>query len=210
MSRTVNNQTSKDKVWIDETGTAIPFNRTHQIERLKEKKAFSLYKKAVAINKELSDFKSHMAEICEEVYTKAMAELKNESANKGNFTWYNFDRSIRIEVKINERIEFEDIAIKACQDKLNKYISENTSSTDPLIPQLINDAFSTQRGKLDAKKVMGLLRYRSRIKNELFQEAMEHLEQSIRRPSSKAYYMISVRTEEGKYELLDLNFASVR
>ena len=151
-----------------------------------------------------------MAEICEEVYTKAMAELKNESANKGNFTWYNFDRSIRIEVKINERIEFEDIAIKACQDKLNKYISENTSSTDPLIPQLINDAFSTQRGKLDAKKVMGLLRYRSRIKNELFQEAMEHLEQSIRRPSSKAYYMISVRTEEGKYELLDLNFASVR
>jgi len=210
MSKQVNNQTSKDKNWIDETGTSIPFNRTHAIERLKEKKAFQLYKKALVLNNELVKFKEHMAEVCDEVYKKAMEELKNESPNKGNFTWYNFDRSIRIEVKINERIEFEDMAIQACKDKLNKYISENTSSTDPLIPQLINDAFSTQRGKLDAKKVMGLLRYRSRIKNELFQQAMDHLEESIRRPSSKAYYMISVRTDEGKYELLDLNFASVR
>ena len=30
--------TTKDKIWVDESGTQIPYNRTTPIERKKEKK----------------------------------------------------------------------------------------------------------------------------------------------------------------------------
>jgi len=203
-------QKTKDPIWVDETGMQIPVNRITKIERLKERHAGSIHKKSMAIHESLKVFKSEVTAMCQEVYDLAMAEANNsESKSKGNFLWYNFDRTIQIQVKIAERIEFDDLLIKACQDKLKQYINENVTSTDPLIPQLINDAFSTTRGKLDSKKVMSLLRYRSRVKNPLFEEAMKHLEDSIRRPESKAYFMVAIRNEEGKYENIDLNFSSV-
>lgn len=210
MNNNITVQKTKDQLWIDETGMKIPVNRITKVEKMKERYAASIYKKSIDINERLKAFKSEVTEMCQEVYDLAMAEANNsDSKSKGNFMWYNFDRSIQIQVKIAERIEFDDLLIKACQDKLNQYINENVTSNDPLIPQLVSDAFSTTRGKLDSKKVMSLLRYRSRVKNPLFEEAMKHLEESIRRPESKAYFMVSVRNEEGKYDNIDLNFSSI-
>lgn len=210
MNNNITVQKGTTPLWVDETGMQIPVNRITKIERLKERHAASIYKKSIGIHESLKAFKADVTKMCQEVYDLAMAEANNaDSKSKGNFMWYNFDRSIQVQVKIAERIEFDDLLIKACQDKLAQYINENVTSTDPLIPQLINDAFSTTKGKLDSKKVMSLLRYRSRVKNPLFEEAMKHLEDSIRRPESKAYFMVSVRNEEGKYENIDLNFSSV-
>ena len=71
-------------------------------------------------------------------------------------------------------------------------------------------AFATEKGKLDAKKVMGLLKFRSKEKNKNFQKALDLLEDSIRRPQSKQYFHVAVRNEEGGYDNIDLNFSSVK
>src|SRR5690606_379589 len=127
----------------------------------------------------------------------------------GNFTWHNFDRSLKIEVSINERIQFDDLTITACKDKLNQLIDANNEGKVESIKDMVNDAFSTSRGKLDAKKVMSLLKYKSRIKAPVFQEAMVLLEESIRRPDSKVYFRIWKKNQDGKYENIDLNFSSI-
>lgn len=209
MKTVVKNQKSKDKIWIDEKGVGIPYSRTTKSERLMEKESAKLLKEAIGINAKLVNFKDVLREMCHEVYDVFMEENNNHKKSKGNFTWYNFDRSIKIEVSINERIEFDDLNIQACKDKLNQFLSDNVESKNEFIKQLVLDAFETSRGKLDAKKVMSLLRYRNKIKAPIFHEALNLLQQSIRRPDSKAYFRIWAKNEEGKYQNIELNFSSI-
>lgn len=211
MTTVVKIQKRDDKLWEDEKGLQVPYSRTTKVERMMERYSAKLMNEAVKINEKLSSFKAQIQTICNEVYDAFMAEHDNVKSRKGkgNFTWYNFDRSIRIEVSIKERIEFDDLSITACKDKLDDFLSANVESKDEFIKQLVLDAFETSRGRLDAKKVMSLLRYKSKIKTPLFQQAMELLETSIRRPDSKMYFRIWVRDEEGNYQNIDLNFSSI-
>ena len=78
-----------------------------------------------------------------------------------------------------------------------------------MIVQLITDAFNKTKGQLDANKVLSLLRYRSKFKATKFQEALDLLEKSIRRPDSKTYFRVSYRKENGEYQVIDLNFSSI-
>ena len=94
-----------------------------------------------------------------------MQEKENDKKGKGNFTWFNFDRSIKVEVSISDRIEFDDLGIIACKDKLNEFLDSNIESKDDAVKSMILDAFNNTKGELDAKKVMNLLRYKSKIKN---------------------------------------------
>jgi len=206
--RKIEKQKSTDQYWKDEKGIQCLYSRTTKSERLMEAQSYKLAKEALKLNQELSAFKNYVREVCQEVYDTYMSE-KEATPTKGNFIWYNFDRSIKIEVSIKERIEFDDLGITACKSKLHDFLKENVESKDAFIKDMVMDAFETSRGKLDAKKVMSLLRYRSKIKNPLFQEALNLLEESIRRPESKTYFRVSTRTSEGKYEVIDLNFSSI-
>jgi tRNA nucleotidyltransferase/poly(A) polymerase len=150
-----------------------------------------------------------MQKLCNEVYVKMMEEFKTKTDSKGNFTWFNFDRSVKVEVSIADRIDFDDLTITACKDKLDEFLDQNLDSKQEFVKQLVTDAFSTSRGKLDAKKVMSLLKYRTKIKSDLFQEALNLLESAIRRPDSRTYFRIWERDKSGEYKLIDLNFSSI-
>lgn len=202
-------QSSKDKLWKDETGFALPYNRLTPVEKLQERYATSLINKAIGMNAKLTAFKESIKEMCQEVYDKFMEENNNTKPSKGNFTWFNFDRSIKIEVSVSDRIDFDDLTIAACKDKLHEFLEENVESKDAFIKQLVLDSFETSRGKLDAKKVMSLLKYKNKIKHPLFTEAMDLLNQSIRKPDSKTYFRIWLKDKDGKYQNVDLNFSSI-
>lgn len=202
-------QKVKEKAWKDETGQSVPIEYISAGNRLKEKCAASILKEAVIINKRLVAFKKQVETESRKVLEKMLEEYKSKADGKGNITWYNFDRSIKIDVSISERIDFEEIAISACKDKLNEFLSQNLDSKQEFVKELVSDAFSTSKGKLDAKKVMSLLKYRTKITDALFQDALNLLEGSIRRPDSKTYFRIWQRADNGEYKLIDLNFSSI-
>ncbi len=205
----VKKQTSKDQFWLDEKGIKIPYNRTTALERKMENKAFSILKKAVDEHNRIKKFKRELADICSDIYDQYMSE-KKVKPSKGNFTWYNFNRTIKIEASIKDRIEFDDLAIEAAKAKLQEFLDNNVEAKDQFIKDLVLDAFQTSRGKLDVKKVLSLVRYRSKIKSKLFQEAVNLIEEGIRRPDSKMYFRIWQKNPEtGKYEDVQLNFSSI-
>lgn len=203
-------QSSKSQMWYDEKGNAIPYARTTRSERLMERSSFRLLKEAQKLNSGLIALKELTRELCNEAYDAFMEEANNsDKPRKGNFTWYNFNRSIKIEVSISERIEFDDLHLAACKDKLDEFLNLNVESKDEFIKQLVMDAFETTKGNLDVKKLMGLLRYKSKIKAPLFQQAMSSLEDGIRRPDSKTYFRIWLKDDDNKYQNIDLNFSSI-
>lgn len=204
--------TSKNQFWTDESGTQIPYNRTTPIERKKEKSAFGLMKKAQKANDILKEVKEAVSQATEDILNDERKANNVKLDGKGNYTWYNFDRSIRIEVDVKEAIKFDDIKIASAKEKLMNLIRTNISGDDFII-SLVSDAFQTSRGKLDAKKILSLRKHSTRIKNETIKagwnEAMNLIDESISRPSSKSYHRISIKNEEGKYEMIDLNFATI-
>ena len=202
-------QELKNKIWKDESGQDVPVVYISQTDRLKERHAFTILKQAKQLNAKLVDYKKEVAKLCLEVYTQAMKDFKVKEDGKGNYIWFNFNRSIKVEVSINERIDFDDLTIKACKAKLDEFLDINIDSKQGFVKELITDAFSTSRGKLDSKKVMGLLKYRTKITDELFQESLNLLEQSICRPDSKTYFRVFERNEDGSYSSIDLNFSNL-
>jgi hypothetical protein len=202
-------QELKQKTWVDEAGREVPTVYLNPSDKLKERHAHTLVTRAESLYERLVEYKNLCRRLNDEVFAQSMEEYRAKGEGKGNYTWYNFDRSVKFEVSVNERIEFDDLCIKACKEKLDEFLSANVTSKQEMIKQIVTDAFSTTRGKLDAKKVMSLLRYKDKVDDSLFTESMELLERSIRRPDSKTYFRISKRQEDGSYQVIDLNFSSI-
>lgn len=206
----VNEQKTADKMWQDEKGTRVPVDRVHQNERFKEKAACKIAREALKTNNALEKFKTLCVELTEKAYQE---DLKaNKAPTKGGYTLYNFDRSIKIERSLNERIEFDDNLIKTAKEKFDDFLQAGTGSVEEVIRQMIMDAFSnTRKGKMDTKKVLHLLSYRDRISAEkypTFHQALNLIEESIRRPDSKTYYRISIK-QDGEYKSVELNFSNI-
>lgn len=196
----------KEKIWVDETGQSIPVNRILPLEKLKEKTAFQCAKDALDIHNKLSAFKEKIAKECNAIYTEAMKDAK---IGKGNFTFFNFDGSIKIETQVNELITFDTILIEKAKQKLMELVGESISSDKEFIKELVMSAFQTSKGQLDTKRVLGLKKHAKRIKDERYHEAMALIDDSIRKPSSKTYFRVWLRTAQGHYESIDLNFSSI-
>jgi hypothetical protein len=203
-------QTTKKDKWTDETGREIPLNYITPSLRLKERSAATLLKKAQSVEAKLAALKADFEKQSGDVFEKVLEEIAARGGNvpKG-FTFFNFDRSIKVERVVNERTDFDDIIISACKDKLDEFLNANLDSKTEFIKDLVTDAFSTSRGKLDAKKVLSLMKYKTKILDPLFQEALNLMSQAITRPGSKAYHKISLRDKNGEYKYVNLNFSSL-
>ena len=206
------NQTSKDANWIDETGNSIPFNRTTKSERLKEKYSNKILKEAQNASEKLKALRDLMDVAIGEILEECRSENSVKLDGKGNYTWYNFNRSIRVEVNINELITFDEIKLESAKEKLSSLIRDNTKGDD-FILSIVEQAFQTTTGKLDTKRILSLKKHTSRIVNlsikNTWQEAMDLIDQSISRPSSKKYMKVYLKDETGEYQNIPLNFSSL-
>ena len=168
-------QKSSDKMWVDESGVTIPYSRTTKTERLMERSTARILKEAQATSTKLAKCKQLIAQLTAEAYASYMAEKeisKDAKPPKGNFTMYNFDRSIKVEVNVNEPIVFDDLGIVAAKEKFDEFLEKNVTATNDYIKQMILEAFETTRGrKLDTKRVMNLIRYGSKVNNPIFSQA---------------------------------------
>lgn len=202
------------KKWIDETGLEIPANRITRSEKLRETATERLLKKAQRINESLTAFKTEVADAADEIMELVYAENGlPRSEHKGNFTFFNFDRSIKIEVSIQDRIDFDDALIAVAKQHFDEFLQNAGTGLDEMIRNLVMDAFSTRRGKLDTKKVLSMVSHRTRVpeaKYPKFHQAIDAIERAIRRPDSKRYFRIWKRDPLfGTYDAVELNFSNI-
>ena len=204
-------QKSTDKVWKNEAGEGIPYNRTTAFERAAEKFTFKTLKIAQRLNQQLADFKNVLAGEAEELFQLFLTENggRRKANDKGNVTIYNFDRSIKIEVNIDEMITFDDNTIRLAKERLDEFLTKSTGGIDKIVKDLIMSAFETSRGRMDTKKVLALKRHKDRIKDPLFTQAVELIDKAIRRPDKKKYFRVWLKDENGQYQAIDLNFSSI-
>lgn len=203
-------QTIKQPAWVDENGISVPVNRLTKAEKLREKSAHQLVKDATNLNARLETFKAQIREICSEVERAAAEDMTvSREALKGNITWFNFDRSIKVERSVSEPMAFDDMTITAAKAKLDEFLNQAIESKFDFAKEMIISAFETTKGKLDPKKITPLTRYEKRVNHPLFSEACTLIQEAIRRPDTKIYYRIWQKDDEGKYKAIELNFSNI-
>lgn len=199
------------KEYTDERGRVVPSSRFSKLEKDIDYTARKLFKKAEKLESALLEFKCEAFDLASDLLTRTLEEnAVDPGQRKGNYTFYSIDRSIKIEVKVSDRIVFDDMLIKACQEKLMSFVSKNLVNADPMFSEMIMNAFTTARGKLDTRKVLDLLRYRGKTDYTEYEEAMVILEKSIRRPDSRTYMKVwKQNPTDNSYVPVDLNFSSI-
>jgi hypothetical protein len=194
----------------DATGLLIPIKLISKIDLNADKTAKKIVKDAKALQERLIDFKDSALDACDEWYNQLLAQLKDSGkdvdSKKGNYTIFSYDRSIKIEVKIGTRLEF-DSNINIAKIKIDEYLEAITKDSNSEVATIVQHAFTTSKGKLDAKRVLQL--FSLNITNKLWVEAMEMLRQSIKTNITKRYMAIWERDANGEYQPLVLQFSNL-
>jgi len=209
MKELIKQQKSSDGMWLDESGREIPYKRTTKFERLAERTTAKMAKAAVSVHESLVALKKMIEEDSDMLYAAFTKENGQIGKGKGSATFYNFDRTIKVQVKNSERISFDENTIQLAKDKLDELLEDGLTGAKDFVRPLVMDAFETSAGKLDTKRVLGLRRHASRIKDSRYDEAMKLIDESIRTPSSKEYFQIWLLDDRGEYQDIQLNFASI-
>lgn len=200
-------QLSKQTVWQNHKGQDVPREYVAAFDRKKEQTLGSLLKKAERINELLTAFKVESFNSADALYEAMLQEANiNVETRKGNYSLFSFDKSVRLEVNVSDRIEFDE-NIEFAQFKLNEFINVKTTGSDNELRELINNAFTTSKGRLDTKRILGL--FSLKISHPLWVEAMELIKKSISTNNTVRYLTIALRNEFGKYEQVNLNFSNL-
>lgn len=204
----INQQKPADQKWKDADGLSIPYNRISPFERKSERDLFGLAKGALDLNTRLKAFKTKVKATVLELYDAFVAE-NNGKSGKGNVTLYNFDRSIKVELDVQFSIKLDEKFIDLAKGELEDLVADGLSGAKEWIEPIVMDAFSTNGGKLDYKKILGMKKHAPRINDERFTKAMSFIDKGITRPSSKQYFRVYVLDEAGEYQSIKLNFSDV-
>jgi len=194
------------KIWKDHNGNTIPAKYIPAIDKKREAVALTVYKKGLAAQERLRKLKEEAFLLTDDIWDRMLEEAKVKKLTKGNYSITTFDKEIKIEVNVQEIIDFDD-NIQLAHEKIKEYLALKTNGTDAEIHELINHAFSTSKGKMDVKRILGL--FKLKITNRIWLEAMGLIKKSISRNHSKRYMRIWKKNEEGQYIALDLNFSSL-
>jgi hypothetical protein len=211
---TVKIHNTKDAVWHNAAGDAVPVKYVSRADRQKEIWAGALYKQALKAEEVLQDLHTAMKDGCEQIAAMVRHEYeikngKKPRETKGNLTWYSFDGSIKVEANVNEVVKWDDALMTEAKALLNDYLDSQLTDNQALIKKLVSDAFSNHKGGIDSRKIFQLLKYDGQIKSSKFSKACELMRQAQMIDRTKLYMGISVRLQDGNYRAITLNFSSI-
>lgn len=206
----MNYQKRNQPTWVDEAGNNVPVKDLKKKEKVLEDVTYKIASHALKVNAQLVKFHMLIQKMVETAIDAIQKEYTGKKTEfKGNYTLYNFDRSIKVCVKVSQPIKFDEVTIEQARQLLKEFLDEGLTAKNSFIKQMVLEAFETRRGQMDTKRVMGLQRYADRIDDKRYRDAMQLINEAIRRPESATYYQVWIRNEKGQYDAVKLDLATL-
>jgi hypothetical protein len=210
---TVTFQKGTQSTWTTATGEAVPVSFLKKSDKVKEAKAAKIFKAAIQAEAALSNLYKMMNEDMAEIAKLIKVEYKikyekDKRDGKGSFTWYNFDKSLKVEADINEIAKWDAALMTEAYAHFSAYINTNLTEANELIAALVNNAFGNNKGQIDSKKVFQLLKHQGKIKHSKFQKACELIKQAQGIDCTKLYMRVWAKQADGQYRNINLNFSN--
>ena len=197
----------KNGRWIDAAGQPVPPKYINQVDKKRDALVERLNKVAVDLNKRLADFRVKVLDDVEKYLSDLETQYDVEARTReGNKMLSNFSNTLRMEVKINKFIEFDErlaIAKEIIDDCIRKW----SQGADDKITVLVMDAFKVdKKGKIDRDRVLGLKKLN--IKDKDWAKAMDIIYDSIVVVGARAYLRFSMKDESGRWQTIPLDIAA--
>ena len=134
-----------NKVWHDHRGNEVPREYVPEFDQKQEAQIGKIYNEAQKLSDQLADFKVKSFMIADEMYAQMLRNAKIDPTDrKGNYSLTSFDKSVKVEVNVSDRIDFDE-NITMAQEKLNQFIRTKTEGADQDLAALVNQAFPPAR-----------------------------------------------------------------
>ena len=188
----------------DGRGRLVPNPMVKPIDKLRDEVVNGIFGRCVEMNEALETFKRV---VLNEILTFCELSAEQYGASiggvKGNIQLTSFDGSIKIQVAVNESIDFGEqiIAAKALIDDC---LADWTANGPDEVKVLVQDAFDSKDGRLSSKKIMGLRKFN--FDDPRWKQAMEAISDAVIVVGSKNYLRVYHRNEDnGKMEALAMD-----
>lgn len=205
---------SKDSTWINAAGDVVPLKFVPKTDKAKETLAAKIHKSAINLESQIYSFYCLMNAAFTEVDQMVKEEYaikngKNKKAGKGSVTWYNFDKSFKIEADINEIVKWDGPLMTEALRLINEYLDSTLSDAKEFVKQLVSDALANSKGMIDSRKIFQLLKHEPKIKNIKYSKACELMKQGQSIDKTKLYMRAWERAADGSYRNINLNFSTL-
>lgn len=206
-------QKTSASVWSNASNEEVPVKYIPKSDVMKEQSAAKIHKLATSVEKSLNELYAIINEATEAIRKQVTAEFsiaeKNLRGKKGNYTWFNFDRSLKVEVEVNPILKWDQALMTEAHAQLNDFLGSSLSDTQEMIRDLVTKAFSNSKGMIDSSRVFQILKYKDKISNKKFQRACELISNAHQVDTTKTYMRVWEKDIDGSYRNINLNFSSI-
>ena len=197
-----------DQYRKDARGALVPVASIKTIDLVRDDLVRRVFKDVLPVREELVRLKQlALQEISDFVELSANEYGVQLGGKKGNLTLTSFDGEFRLMVAMQDTLHFDE-RLQAAKQLIDECLEEWTQNSDANLKTVVQAAFDVNKqGHINTGRVLGLRRLN--IHHEKWSEAMNILSDSIQVLASKEYVRFYQRNTDGKYELINLDLATV-
>lgn len=194
--------------WKKADGTLVPEKAVKPIDRERTRLVNGIADKALKLQAAITEYKQAvMAEIDAFVARAATEHGVKIGRVKGNMTLPTFDGSRRIQVQVQDSIDFDE-RLQLAKAKIDECLHRWSKGARTEIKVLVQSAFEVDaKGEINARKVLELRKHA--FDDAEWQEAMTLIADSVTRTFAKRYMRVQIRRDDGSYETVALDPASL-
>ena len=192
----------------DARGALVPINSIKPSDLMRDDLIKEIIAKVTPLNAQLAELKRDVIndlrsfiDISANEYGVALG------GKKGNVTLTSFNGAYRIQIAMQDTLHFDE-RLQAAKQLIDECLHEWTQNSGADLKTIVQAAFDVNKeGQINTSRVLGLRRLN--IQNEKWLQAMNILSDSIQVQASKEYVRFYQRNKDGKYELINLDIATL-
>jgi len=191
--------------WLDSEGDPVPIKFISEHDQTKDALIESLHAEALVLHQNLAGFKAKALSMIDE-YLQSVAASYNENW-KGNATIYNFTGDKAIEIKISNKLAFDE-RLNVAKHKIDEYLLSLVKNSGKEIIALVTKAFKVDaKGNVDVKQIISLKQHK--FDHPLWKEAMAIIDEALRVEATRRYIVFKQKDESGSWISITLNFSAM-
>lgn len=194
---------------INAEGHHVPLEKVRPEDRLEDDIVRELHGQALALQAEIRTFKAQAFDTVA-AFLSLLAEKYGTSrgGKKGNITLTSYDGLSRVQVAVQDYIQFGP-QLQIAKQLVDECLHEWSDGANANLKAIVDQAFRVDKNnRLNTQAILGLRRLH--ISDEKWVKAMEAITDSIRVTSSKQYIRFYRRpAPEADFEAVNLDIAKL-
>lgn len=192
----------------DAQGRLVPKKSVKAVDQDRDALVRDLVKKSQGVSQALRAFKAEAMEAVKGFVQRSADEYGvSLGGAKGNVSLTTYDGQFKVTIAVSDYLTFDE-RLQVAKELIDNCIRRWSKGSRTEIKVLVEDAFKVDKqGKVDTKRILGLRRLE--IHDEEWQRAMEAISDSVTVAVSREYIRLYSRDENGMYQQMPLDLASV-